>query len=288
MHFNKGIAAVVITYHPPADLLDNISSYASWVHQVYVYDNSEPAADLRFLSSVKNVQVIRNGENKGIAANLNQAAHKAISEGYQWLLTMDQDSRFETAMLTAYLQCVQDHAQKESVALFGPNYEQQKKSIACTPVVVTNLITSGALLNLKHFNRIGAFDENLFIDSVDFDYSIRARLQGLQLIRFDNIFLQHNLGTPVHRSSIKSAFLKKKTKRVHNPVRCYYMYRNMLYLSKKLKQVAPVDVADLRSTVTGNLKANFFYGRFAVPMLRYLWKAHKDFAAGRMGRIMED
>lgn len=285
MHSRRSIAAVVIAYHPPAHFLQNVLSYAAFVDVVYVFDNSTPAAELQALCHNSNIKLITNSDNLGIAVNLNRAARMAIDAGYQWLLTMDQDSSFSTGMFDAFLNCAYNYPDRENVALFGPSYEQVMQCTTCTPVVVTNLITSGSLLRLQHYSVIGDFDENLFIDSVDFDYTVRARLKGLSLIRFDNIFLQHNLGTTVHRSAVKSLYLKKKKKTVHNPLRCYYMYRNMLYLSKKLGTAAPEAVRDLRSTVKGILKANFFYGRFATEMMGYLIKAKRDYAAGRMGRI---
>ena len=289
MHAQPGIAAVVITYHPPAQFVKNVLSYASFVDVVYVFDNSYPAADLQSLQNNSNIQVITNGENLGIAANLNKAASMGMKAGYRWLLTMDQDSCFAAGAFEQYLRCVRAYGHFDAVAQFGPAYGLTNKEtqIQCEGTRVDNLITSGSLLNLTHFEAIGRFDEHLFIDLVDIDYCIRARAAGLQLVRFNNVFLQHNLGHTVRRASIKTAFLKKKLKQVHNPLRCYYIFRNMLYLCSKLEATAPDAVKDMRSTVKGVLKVNFFYGRFSGKMMSYLIKAKKDYAAGRMGRIQE-
>lgn len=60
------------------------------------------------------------------------------------------------------------------VAMFGINYDQSKINLTtqCEAVFSEELITSATLLNLSLFKVIGLFDENLFIDAVDYDYTI--------------------------------------------------------------------------------------------------------------------
>lgn len=98
--------------------------------------------------------------------------------------------------------------------MFGVNFEQdiQAGLLPCTPVFSTALITSGTLLNLSLFQKIGGFDENLFIDAVDHEYTIKSLLTGYKIIQFPCIQLTHQIGTLVKRASIKTLFLIKKIK----------------------------------------------------------------------------
>ncbi len=141
------------------------------------------------------------------------------------------------------------------------------------------------LVNLKNFAVIGDFDEALFIDGVDYDYCFRARMLGLAVVRFATIFSIHSVGREVYRASIKSIFLLRKRKEIHSPLRCYYMYRNMLYLEKKYRQFEPVYYKQIRGYVLSRIKVCLLYGRQTLQILRYLQKARHDFRQNRMGKI---
>src|SRR3954467_15747776 len=91
------IGAVVILYNPGEEVVDNIQSYLPYVEKVYVIDNSEKQREelVSKILSLPNVTYLSDGENKGIAVRLNHASIMAIAEGFEWLLTMDQDSYFD-------------------------------------------------------------------------------------------------------------------------------------------------------------------------------------------------
>jgi rhamnosyltransferase len=283
------IAAVVILYYPPQDVLSNIKSYYNQVDKIYVFDNTDKETYIKeALIQLPKVEFYHDYKNEGISKRLNSAAKLAIENNYNWLLTMDQDTCFSNEAIESYFKCFNDYPHKELVSMFGTEYTNKKSLVLpkCQPEEAENLITSGMLLNLNLFTKIGLFDEKLFIDSVDHDYCIRAKLLGFLTIKFANIRIQHNLGEEVFRSSIKSLFLIRKKKVIHSPLRCYYMYRNMLYLEKKFKGTDVYLSYNLRKIVTGNLKASIFYGGKMAKVLKYLFLAKKDFKNDRMGKMV--
>ena len=90
------IAGAVILYYPANSFLQNIESYLRKLDKLFVIDNTpDNNKALGKLLEIENVVYKHNGENKGIAARLNEAATLAIKEGYDWILTMDQDSYFD-------------------------------------------------------------------------------------------------------------------------------------------------------------------------------------------------
>ncbi|HRI19294.1 MAG TPA: glycosyltransferase, partial [Panacibacter sp.] len=101
------IAGAVILYYPDENITRHILSYIHVLDKLYVADNSENKNNALFeqIIKIKNVVYLHDGENKGIASRLNQAAKLAIEEGCEWLLTMDQDSYFEKNTVDAYLNC---------------------------------------------------------------------------------------------------------------------------------------------------------------------------------------
>jgi GT2 family glycosyltransferase len=65
------------------------------VSKVFVIDNAsdrESGLALTGLCAELGVALIANKDNIGVAGAYNQAANMAISQGYEWMLVMDQDS----------------------------------------------------------------------------------------------------------------------------------------------------------------------------------------------------
>jgi rhamnosyltransferase len=142
-------------------------------------------------------------------------------------------------------------------------------------------------LNLTLYQKIGPFDEKLFIDYVDNDYCYRAKLAGYKLLKFTNVTLIHQLGKMVNASSYKSLYLLKKKKVVHPPIRCYYMYRNMLYLVEKYTNLDK-EIADwIRINVTKNVKISMLYGGQTSKTLRYIKLAKEDYKNKRFGKLQQ-
>ena len=51
-------------------------------------------------------ELVRRAKDGDMAACLNKALQLANNEGFKWLLTMDQDSRFMTDRVPEYLSCL--------------------------------------------------------------------------------------------------------------------------------------------------------------------------------------
>lgn len=86
------LAGVVVLYQPSNEVIKNIHTYLPYLDRLYVVDNS--SENHSNIYKDKKIQYIFNGKNLGIAAALNIGAKEAIKYGFEWLLTMDQDSSF--------------------------------------------------------------------------------------------------------------------------------------------------------------------------------------------------
>ena len=281
------IAAVVILYHPAKDAILNIKTYYEWVDKIFVFDNSETESAIKDdLTKLSKVEFHQNFINEGIARRLNEACRKAIDEKFDWLLTMDQDSNFSNEAIRYYMNCFRTYTEKEKVAMFGTNRSREiiPNTAECQPKEIQDLITSGSLLNLSLFNEIGGFDELLFIDLVDNEYCARAKMKGFSIILFSNINLFHELGKQVKNASIKTLFLVKKKKEVHSPLRCYYMYRNLLYIENKYKEQNEGFTKKLRKDIIARIKICVLYGGEAKSIFKHLKIAKADFRNNRMGK----
>ncbi|MCW3111183.1 MAG: dTDP-rhamnosyl transferase RfbF, partial [Segetibacter sp.] len=257
------IAAVVILYHPVKDAISNIITYYDWVDKIFVFDNSETKSVIQDeLLKLPKVTLFHDYQNGGIAKRLNTACRMALQEQYDWMLTMDQDTSFAADAISNYFNCFTQYEAKEKVAMFGTAFSRNNNQTIndCLSIKAEKLITSGSLLNLLLFTRIGEFDEQLFIDAVDYDYCFRAQIAGYAIIQFSNIYILHTVGNEVYRSSVKTLFLIKKKKEIHSPLRCYYMYRNMLYLDEKYKNQEKIYAKQIKGYVLSRIKVSLLYG----------------------------
>lgn len=282
------IAAAVILYHPDDTTQQRITSYVKFVNKLYVLDNTENNSNsFNLLKDVLNqahVVYIHDNENKGISIRLNQAAYLAQQENCEWLLTMDQDSHFPDAMVPAYFNCIENYEYKSQTAMFGVQFSDKiaAKNI-CTPEEVPHLITSGSVINLSPFQKIGNFDEALFIDKVDHEYCLRARLFNYKTVQFSNIFLSHNLGKVSFGRSLKNFKLTPRV--LHSPIRMYYILRNYLYLRSKYKGLFQESFNEMKKEVFNRTKNNLLYGNNKSQLLKYLLKGYSDYKSGKMGKV---
>ena len=280
------IAALVILYYPDQRTVENILSYSSYVSKLYIADNSEKPVPEQIASishAVPGAVYIHDGNNNGIAGRLNQVCRMAKVEGFDFLLTMDQDSAFSEGAIKSYFQCFTHFQEKEQVAMFGVQYENPGwASETCRPVTWSTLITSGSLVNLRLFEQIGGFDENLFIDTVDFEYCFRSIQKGFRNILFKNVLLTHHLGTKKLRHTAG-----KKTNlsySLHSPVRLYYMMRNYMYLRAIYKKSFPTEMLQSRNAVFNRVKINLLHNSDRISIVKSLLRAVIDFNRNRMGK----
>ena len=89
------LAGVVVWYNPSDKDVKNIESYIDELDKLYIFDNSEKKDNKNKVPTSKKIEYISQHENLGIATALNITANKALGEGYLYLLTMDQDSKFK-------------------------------------------------------------------------------------------------------------------------------------------------------------------------------------------------
>lgn len=216
------LCAAVVLYRPmEEEVVCNVRSYSDDVDLLLLVDNSEfgYTHEGRFRMEFPHARYIRLCENRGIASALNVAFAEAGSVGASWVLTMDQDSSFpEPSGFRDYLGGV-DRAGWDSAPLFCPMYPGESTDSS-------QFWTSGALVSLCAWRDVGGFDERLFIDEVDGDFSYRLRITGHHLVKIHDTRLRHKLGEPIRRR-IAGRWVSSDN---HSALRKYYIARNRVYL----------------------------------------------------------
>ena len=89
------VCAIVVTFHPDHDVLENLSKLHKQIPNVVVIDNGsslEFVGHLRDISSRLGFHLVENKENVGIATALNIGVRYAQTIGVNWVFLFDQDS----------------------------------------------------------------------------------------------------------------------------------------------------------------------------------------------------
>jgi len=278
------IAGIVIVYHPDIQVLcDNIKTYVQGLRQLYVYDNSElPSPDIeKALWEVDtSIQYHYFGSNEGIAKRLNSAVKYAIENKFDYLLTMDQDSSFKKGDFEKYINYIQAGSYN-NVVQFGVNCQPQFTVPSNIPEPVLTLITSGTILNLSFIQNIGAFNENLFIDFVDAEFSYRVIQKGYINLMYADIVLNHSIGTLVEGRSLIN--FKKTLRITHHPIRVYYIIRNGLFLLFKAKGLNATMKKDVLRCIK-IIKNDLLYHPQLLAVYQNLFLGIYSFLTNKMGK----
>lgn len=218
------IPGVIVLYNPNiTEVISNLNTYLEFLEVLYVFDNSDVINQnkLIFEEVSSKIIYITYKENKGIAFALNNVLTIVKKSGIKWILTMDQDSSFKLRDAENYLSSIENEGDSK-IGLFCPFYPGESFD-------QSHFFTSGSLMNVDAWLKVGEFDENLFIDEVDGDFNYRLLQCNYKLKKVHGIVLTHELG-----SKIQGKFLGKIiTSDNHSSLRKYYIARNRVYLMKK-------------------------------------------------------
>jgi len=278
------LAAVIILYNPPQSVWDNLKSYSGYVQKLFIINNSDKNISLPESPLGTEFMIVNHQENLGVAAALNKGICLAKEEDYEWILTMDQDSRFPQGMFKTYLDFILDYPALSQTGIFGPEIlEYEEKGTEKSPKATeeTLLITSGNIINIKAWEKAGYFNELLFIDEVDHDFCLRVLLSGYKVIKVNGIYLQHSLGKNIYVSK------KGHTSRItlHSPFRIYYIVRNGLFLANKYNKSFPGVVKERRRIILITLKNNLLYNSERWKVIYYSIRGMVDFFRNSFGKF---
>ncbi len=193
------ILAVIVTYNPEIGHLKLfLETLSKQIDFVLVSDNnSQNFRDIASIQFPQNVIIHSSPVNKGLPTHYNAAIQYGLENGFDYLLILDQDSTFDKHFLDEY----RKHLDVDFFCLVpflihsNNDYENiypTKTKNTCD--YVKRSINSGTLINLHNLPKELRFDEDLFIDCVDFDFFERANKFRLKTLRINSAKLHINLG----------------------------------------------------------------------------------------------
>ncbi|WP_312268163.1 glycosyltransferase family 2 protein [Pseudescherichia sp.] len=231
------ITSVTVTYNPDIECLKRqLISLTTQVDQCLIIDNaSYNAGQIENLAKDYDCNLIKLGKNHGLAHAQNTGIDHAIMCGAQYILLLDQDSildvKFVENMKYTYL--------KYNVGVLGPSFYDPvnkklypgtryrgpfiSRSIINEVTDVTFVIASGSFFSVDVFRKVGNMAEELFVDYIDVEWSLRAKKNGFRVAMTNKALMAHTIGD-------KRINIFGRTISVHSPLRRYYLVRNSFYM----------------------------------------------------------
>ncbi len=231
------ITSVTVTYNPDIFVLrEQFCSLVDQVSSLLVVDNgSTNRKDVELLCNEYNAVFIRLDENKGLAYAQNLGIVTACGDGATHIVLFDQDSilgdKFVSNLYEVYVNTDVDVLGSvfydpktndfyKGTNYFGPFIKTEKISYLTE---VTYVIASGSFFSVDVFEKVGPMREELFVDYIDVEWSLRAQSLGLKVCMTNRANMSHTIGDS------RMSFLGRKIS-IHSPIRRYFLVRNSFFM----------------------------------------------------------
>lgn len=230
--------ALVVLYNPDIQTVSNLKYIKESHLPLIAVDNTpNPNVNCIKIKKISN-RYITNGENIGLARALYSGCEEAIKENYDYVLTLDQDTVVPLDTIKKLIERA-ELSEDDNVAIICPEvyaFSKDNKIENTYPVYTCEqeeecswVMTSGSLMSLMWYSKVGKFDEKLFIDHIDIDIGMKIHEYGGKIMRQPDAPVYQHLGHSEERK-----FLWKTIHPMFDsPMRTYYVARNQYYLVEK-------------------------------------------------------
>ena len=242
MEINPNVCCIIILFNPNIIELETTSKKLKNenIYTIYVDNNSSNKED--FINLGLNLIFLE--ENFGIATAHNYGLKQAIAENFEFAVLLDQDSdiseNFFKNIMDSFLS-IEGNVDNNIIALGPLHFDSNRDTYygvrlcnlsIVNPMIldeeiikVQYIISSGSLIKLKKLSEVGFMRDEYFIDYVDVEWGFRAYEKGFSIYVDKGLSINHNIG--------EEFVINGKMKRIHSPLRRYYMIRNSIYLLKE-------------------------------------------------------
>jgi rhamnosyltransferase len=272
-------AAVVVSFHPDEKFGERLANLKEQFAAVYWVDNTPGATDgSKYLGDL-DVNYLSQGVNTGLGTALNMGCTAALRDGFEWVVTFDQDSDFVADFLSQQIAAL--HESDSSTFILGCNYSvgdsvdtprfrEGDHVVGCKTV-----ITSGSLMCLPVWDDLGRFRDDYFIDGIDHEICLRGRSKGLVVSRHGRVLMKHRIGE-------RSANFRVLPY-LHTPVRKYYGMRNGTQNILRYASSEPLWAIRKSATLAWEVVIALLFEPDRRKKMRAMFRGLRDGLTSRMG-----
>jgi len=288
----NNVCAVVVTFRPVAEHLENAIKARPQTQRLVVVDNGssdEALAPFRAAQHQADFHLIENRENLGIAAALNAGIQWAKSQGCDWVILLDQDSTVTDGLVESMLSAYYADPGRDRIGTLVPRYIDRLSGNEM-PVKrsrrgeILTVSTSSSLIPQIVFERCGYFREDFVIDQVDYEFCLRILSAGYRIVQCNDATLMHSLGER-REYGISGKHLLTSTH--HNARRRYYIIRNRVVMLRMYWSKFPSYCFNLFTLTWKDTIKILLVERDKIEKLKNTMKGLLDGILGRMGKRVE-
>lgn len=263
---NQNTIFLIVTYTPDNNLFNLVNEIKRQSFSFIVVDNS--LVENSFLTKVKNEfsdqYFIANKNINGISRAYNEGFKLAIKLGYDFVITLDQDSLIGNDLISTFNEClIKIKYNKKSFGAIGVSQNKTNRQILELSKTY-ELINSGSIISTTAFKNISGYDEHFFIDNVDFDFFLRLNLNGYLTYKVLSYSIVHKLGSPIF---FKILFLKIPLNIYPSERLFYYTYSNILFFKKYILKAPFFCLKKLLFFSIYLLKSIFYYNKNEIKSI---------------------
>jgi rhamnosyltransferase len=288
------ICAIITTYYPQ-DIVATVASIVDQVSKVLIVDNGRldnRVFDILPEKCLTKLHIIVNDRNYGIATALNQGIAYARENGFDWILTLDQDTTCFPDMVSNLVEVLYCYYDKHKIAIIGTNYTE--KNINTTAVYkkkhviehdlyyeLDEVITSGSFLSLEVVSSAGMFRDDYFIYYVDHEYCARLRLNGYKILLTKKIGMSHSTG----ECKLIKLLGMRLVQLNYSPFKHYYIVRNCIIMSKTYYRKFPIWAFRMLFSMVKRVIKTIIFENNKTSNMKYILKGFCHGLNGTTGEL---
>lgn len=274
------IGCVIVFFEPKDDAILTVQNLVSNNYHVIAVINKVSRSINIKLRCVPGLHIIQNKENLGLATGLNQGAAYAFDVlKLKYAIFFDQDSVPNDSLPQMLMEEFESKS-NENLACISPSLiDKKSKNLQPNNQKLITAPTSGTLIPISAWKKIGPMLDGLFIDCIDHEWCFRALNQGYKIEISSDIKMLHNMGDlGIHiMGSYKPIY--------ESPLRHYYIVRNTLLLFSYKhvpKEWLIIEILKLIPRVL----FYFYFSKNKIKTLKLVLMAIKDGICGKTGRCL--
>jgi len=193
--FAESLLVIIVIYKSTLEDCESFQSLLAMREEfrslnLFIYDNSPISQELKNYEGLA-ITYFHDPENSGVSKAYNTGAEHAKKISKEWVLLLDQDTRFPNSILSEYRQAMNSNSninlfvpvlKLKNGKIFSPSRYRFKRGFFLVTIKsgvhsLFNLapVNSGMMVQVEAFFKVGGYNEKVKLDFADFQFVERFR-----------------------------------------------------------------------------------------------------------------